>query len=109
MIIIPGDKSVSGPRCAWSHVYGATGEDAWGALQPQIAQGGHREVCKLRVSIGNSGGAHRTQELGVLNYPPPLFPFSHVQIFPRGGNCSKVKMSGEKRETCRRQVSGGKE
>lgn len=91
--------------CVWGHRSGCSGSPA----APDSSRGAQRGLPKLRLSIGNSGGAHRTQELGVLDYPPPLFPFSHVQIFPRGGNCSKLKISGEKRETCWRQVSGGKE
>lgn len=54
VIIIPGDNSVSGPRCAWSHVYRAAGRDGWGVPQPQVAQGGHREVCW-------AAGVHREQ------------------------------------------------
>lgn len=72
-------------------------------------RGAQRGLPGLQGSMGNGGGAHRTQELGVPNHPPPLFPFSQVQIFPRGGNCSKLKMSGGKSERCRRQASSGRE
>lgn len=73
-------------------------------------RGAQRGLPRLQRSMGNSGGAHRTQELGVPNQPPPLFPFSQVQIFPRGGNCSKLKMSGGRgRDAGGRQAVGRSE